>query len=376
MKVLVTGGAGNVGQGVVAYLARKGHQVRVVDWRLNQRDSLPGVEYNPCDITDFSALREQACGQEAIVHLAAFPYPGAAPGPDMFRVNCSGAYNLFEAAAAEGIRRVSCASSINALGYNYGVKSFPIRYFPIDEDHPTLTTDPYSFSKQTLESIASYYWRRDGISSTCLRMPFVYTVDQQMSQMAKGFMQNFYRLYRDLAALPAPERRAQVDQLLAGLEEQRANRVWEKPFKPAPGESEEQGFDLDNPALLLFGYTDFWAILSVEDAAQAFEQSLLADFEGSHPLFLSERSNSLGLPSEELLSCFYPQVTERRQPLPNSSSLVSFEKAHRLIGYEPRHNVIQRLGLDLPRQDDLTGSCWKRIQAKKSIAKSKWLYNY
>ncbi len=63
------------------------------------------------------------------------------------------------------------ASSINALGFNYGIKSFPIRYLPVDEDHPTFTTDPYSFSKQILEEIGAYYGRREGISRCSCACP-------------------------------------------------------------------------------------------------------------------------------------------------------------------------------------------------------------
>jgi nucleoside-diphosphate-sugar epimerase len=42
-------------------------------------------------------------------------------------------------------------------------------YLPVDEDHPKLTSDAYSFSKQVTEYIGTYFWRRDNISNTCLR---------------------------------------------------------------------------------------------------------------------------------------------------------------------------------------------------------------
>ena len=34
---------------------------------------------------------------------------------------------------AEGIQRVACASSVNALGYQFGVKRFDIRCLPIGQ---------------------------------------------------------------------------------------------------------------------------------------------------------------------------------------------------------------------------------------------------
>ena len=96
-------------------------------------------------------------GIDGVVHLAAFRHPGLAPEHRLFHVNVSGTFNVFRAAADAGIKRVVCASSINALGYNFGIK-FPegqLQYFPIDEAHPTYTTDPYSFSKGAIEEIGS-----------------------------------------------------------------------------------------------------------------------------------------------------------------------------------------------------------------------------
>jgi nucleoside-diphosphate-sugar epimerase len=276
MNILVTGGSGGVGRGVVARLKNSGHNVRVVDVHSGQ-DRQAGVEYVECDITRFDDLLEQVRGMEGIVHLAAYAYPAAAPGHEIFRVNCWGTYNVYEAAAAEGIKRVACASSINALGFNYGVKHFPIEYFPIDEDHPTFTTDPYSFSKQTLESIAAYYWRRDGIASTCLRMPFVYSHDQGRS-WAEDMLGTYKRVMTELLSASPEKQRDWMGKILVGVAEARRGRLNEKPWVPDESSKPDPVFFAG------FGYTDFWAIIAVEDAAQAFEKSLLADFEGSHPL--------------------------------------------------------------------------------------------
>jgi NAD(P)-dependent dehydrogenase (short-subunit alcohol dehydrogenase family) len=332
MNILVTGAAGSVGRGVVAYLLERGHSVRALDRHFET--PLDGVECVVADITNFADLREQARGMQGIIHLAAYAYPGAAPGTEIFRVNCSGTYNMFEAAAAEGIRRVTCASSINALGFNFGVKSFPIEYFPVDEDHPTCTTDPYSFSKQVTEEIARYYWRRDGISSTCLRMPWVYTMTPEMEEMVKGFVAQ--TALANLQTLPAAEQREKLAGYLAELEKYRQSRAAEQPFDRDAHHHEEPE---DDGLMVFFGYTDFWAIVSVVDAAQAFEKSLTADFEGSHPLFISERENSAGMDAEDLLRLFYPEVSARRADLPGRASLLSYAKAQRLIGYEPQHLV-------------------------------------
>ncbi len=71
------------------------------------------------------------------------------------------------------------------------------------------------------------------------------------------------------------------------------------------------------------------------DSAQAMEKGLLAEFEGSHALFINADHNWLGYDSETLLRLFYPQVSERKQPLHDSDALVSINRARRLIGFAP-----------------------------------------
>lgn len=76
--------------------------------------------------------------------MVALPRPCDGPGEEVFRINAAGTFNVFQAAAEEGIRRV-------------------------DEDHPGLTTDAYSFSKEIDGQIGAYFRRREGISSVTLR---------------------------------------------------------------------------------------------------------------------------------------------------------------------------------------------------------------
>lgn len=332
MKILVTGGLGRVGGPVVARLTRHGHQVTVLDHRV------AGESPTVCciDITDFPALRQQAQGHDVIVHLAALPGPGIASGPETFRINCAGTYNVFEAAAAAGIRRVVCASSINTLGFNFGIKPFDIQYFPIDEDHPGFTTDPYSFSKQVTEEIAAYYWRREGISSVCLRMPMVIPLDDE-SRHKWGAAYPFYRqAYRAFLALPEAEQVERARQIAQGHIASRADRQAEKPHQKfvIPDKPPSDPFQV-----LFLGYSDFWTILSGEDAAQAFEKAVLADYEGSYPLYINESHNLAGIESETLARLFFPKATTRKRPLTGTEALVSIEKARRLIGFEPEHTV-------------------------------------
>lgn len=336
MKILVTGGLGRVGGPVVARLTRHGHQVTVLDHRVTGES--PDVRC--IDITDFPALRQQAQGHNVIVHLAALPGPGVASGPETFRINCTGTYNVFEAAAAAGIGRVVCASSINTLGFNFGIKPFDIQYFPIDEEHPGFTTDPYSFSKQITEDIAAYYWRREGISSVCLRMPMVIPFNDETRHTWQAVYPLYRQAYAMLLALPEAEQVQRARHTIEAHAARRADRRFEKPHQKFVVQDEPPS---DPFQLLSFAYSDFWAILSGEDAAQAFEKAMLADYEGSHPLYINESHNLAGVESEALTRLFFPEAAVRKRPLEGTEALVSIEKALRLIGFEPEHTVGQWL---------------------------------
>jgi nucleoside-diphosphate-sugar epimerase len=334
MKILITGGTGNVGRTTVARLVRNGHTVRVIGRRADI--AIEGAEYAPCDITDFDALREQVRGMQGIVHLAAIPYPAGGPPQQIFDINCRGTFNVYQAAVEEGIDRISCASSINALGYNYGTVSFPLSYFPIDEEHPTYTTDAYSFSKEITEAIAGYFWRRERISSVNLRLPGVYEVHPERMERMKAFTIRFREALEELLALPEAERQARVQRAVAKSDASRPERS-----KPVPREEMRARWRArrDDPDMLLlfggFGYSNFWASIHAEDAAQAFEKGLLADYEGSHPLFVNDSENAAGIASETLARLFFPQVTARVHPLVGTESLVSIDRARALIGFEP-----------------------------------------
>ena len=140
MNILLTGGTGDVGRATVARLVRSGHSVRVIGRRAHDeldRERLgkrffDDIKYVQCDVNDYDALLDQVRGMEGIIHLAAIRQPMAGPSQEIFRVNCLGTYNVFQAAAEAGIRKISCASSINALGFNFGIVPFEIQYFPVD----------------------------------------------------------------------------------------------------------------------------------------------------------------------------------------------------------------------------------------------------
>ncbi len=333
MRILVTGAVGNVGPAVVERLAAAGHFLRVIGRRPDMR--VAGAEYAQCDITDMAGLRTQVKGMEAIVHLAALGNPSVGSPEEVFRINCAGSCNVYEAAAGEGIRRVVSASSINALGFGFGVRDFTVHYLPIDEEHPTTPTDAYSFSKNVLEDIADFYWRRDGISGACLRLPAVIP-DAGYGEEAVRASAAACRAEVEMIMSLSPARRAER---LAGLKtrlmETRANR-W---FEHAP--AGWQGPCPESPLMMM--RSDFWTGLHARDGAQAVDRALFGDYEGSHVMFIIDSHNRTGVPSRTLAELFYPEVTTWKRPVDGTATLVSIDRARALLGFEPEYSAARFL---------------------------------
>src|SRR5690242_13744973 len=98
MRVLITGGTGHIGKATTEQLLRKGWDVRILDIAPNS--DFQGVEYVQGDILDYDSLLKHTKRCDAVIHLAAIRGPGLAPGHDVFNVNVTGTFNVFEAAAA------------------------------------------------------------------------------------------------------------------------------------------------------------------------------------------------------------------------------------------------------------------------------------
>ncbi len=324
MHILVTGGMGEIGRPTVQWLLDRGHDVRVFDLAVDR--PIAGAECLEGDVTDFASLGPAMAGIDGVVHLAAIRHPGLAPEHRIFQINVGGTFNVFRAAADAGIKRVVCASSINALGYNFGIR-FPegqLRYFPIDEAHPTYTTDVYSFSKGTIEQVGAYFWRREGISSVFLRFPAVYDTHVEGPSILMAFVAECYEQTAEVMAMPEPQRTQRVQAVVGDFMRRAAAREW------------EEGFDWSFPdAVLMFGRSNFWTSLDVRDAAQAAEKALKSIIEGSHAMYITDTHNFVNIPSRALAAVWFPEVTEWHAPVEGTESLVSIDAARDLIGFEP-----------------------------------------
>src|SRR5512139_2235087 len=113
MKVVVTGGSGQLGSLVLQRLAARPDIGQVLSLDLVP-PSVPcrGIEWRVADMRD-PGLERYFEGAEALVHLA-FIVTKRASEDTMRAVNVEGTKRIFEAAAQHGVRRIVYASSVAA----------------------------------------------------------------------------------------------------------------------------------------------------------------------------------------------------------------------------------------------------------------------
>ena len=338
MRILVTGGVGLVGAPISERFVSLGWDVRVIG--VDAECALAGVEYAQCDIRDVESLARQVAGCDAIVHLAAIPSTRTHPNETLFDINVAGTYNVFEAAARAGVKRVVQASSINAIGGFWGNDDRQYAYFPFDEDLPLYTTDAYSLSKQLVEEIAEYFWRRAGISSVSFRLPAVWNDAAIAGRNLREHLKTSVRKLDEFRRLPEGEQHAR----LAAAREQslalRARHVME--YEALQRDVFEREAPKDDWLFDAWFYNrfNFWTFIHTDDSTQAFERAVTADYKGAHPLFVNSDRNSLEYETEALLALFWPKVTRRSKALIGAESPVNIARARDLIGFEPRVRTI------------------------------------
>jgi nucleoside-diphosphate-sugar epimerase len=168
VRIVITGAGGRLGRSVVAMAMAQGHSVVAID--RSAFDGPAGAQSLVLDLSDYPQLLAAVDGADALIHLAAYISPDAAPEPLVHNGNVVSSYNALAAAVASGVRRVCVASSVNAVGGVYSTRP-RYDYFPIDELHPCYAEDAYSLSKWIAELQAETMARRHpDLSVTSLRL--------------------------------------------------------------------------------------------------------------------------------------------------------------------------------------------------------------
>jgi nucleoside-diphosphate-sugar epimerase len=280
MKILVTGASGRVAKAVIEDMQRD-HELLLVSRRHpsegpnGTRTDAPFVR---ADLTSLEECRRVVAGVDAVAHIGAIGHPT----DDTFRNNTLSTYYLAEAMRQEGVRLMVFASSNCALGHCFRTSGHPFeaRYFPFDEQHPSVIEENYGLSKKTGELTLESYTRSHGISCYALRL---------------GWCWN----------------------------EQQVARRREEPFDPARGAG------------------GFWCYVDMRDAAQAFRRALeqpLGETPRYGNYFISAEDTMAEEDSTTLVERYYPQYRELASGLSGRQSFFSNEAARRDFGYAPRHS--------------------------------------
>jgi nucleoside-diphosphate-sugar epimerase len=276
MKVAVTGGSGKLGRSVVRRLNAEGHEVLNLD-RAGER----GPRQVLVDLTDYGQVVDALLGidgrqqsPDAVVHLAAIPAPGIVPDVATFHNNMLSTYNVFQAVRRAGIKRLVYASSETVLGLPFDIDP---PYVPVDEEYPARPESTYSLVKHLEEQMAIQFVRWDPqLSITALR--FSNVMDPE-----------------DYAAFPA--------------------------------------FDLDTG----LRRWNLWGYIDGRDGAQAVSRALDRARPGFETFIIAAADTVMSRPSAELVAEVFPAV-EVVKEIVGRETLLSIDKARRMLGYEPEHS--------------------------------------
>jgi len=275
MRIAVTGGSGKLGRTVVRTLREEGNEVVNLD-RFGERG-----DFTQVDLTDYGSVIDAIAGVDdrhhgvdAIVHLAALPAPGLASDVATFHNNMLSTFNVFQAARRLGITRIVYASSETVLGLPFDV---PPPYIPVDEEYPARPESTYSLVKHLEEQLAIELVRwNPELSITALR--FSNVMDPA-----------------DYAAFPS--------------------------------------FDADATARKW----NLWGYIDGRDGAQAVSLALAKAVPGFRRFIIAAADTVMSRPNAELVAEVFPDVPVRGD-LGVNDTLLSIDKARRLLGYEPRHS--------------------------------------
>lgn len=160
-KLVLTGAAGRLGSYLREPLSKMCDELVTTDLADGVGKLYPGERYVKADLADLGAMVDLLQGADMVVHFGAIG--DEAPWEQILPANIIGAYNIWEAAYQNKVRRVVYASSIHAVGMH------PKNQF-IGIDAPHRPDTFYGLAKCFAEDLASLYWDKRGVESVCMRI--------------------------------------------------------------------------------------------------------------------------------------------------------------------------------------------------------------
>ena len=188
-------------------------------------------------------------------------------------------YNVLDASRLLGIRKVVAASSECALGYIFAKRPIPVKYYPIDEEHPIDPQDGYGGSKAVGEDLCRSFASAYGMQAVSLRFGRVVFAESDYEEIIST---------------------SQADPEV---------------FKRF-----------------------FWSYVDVRDVATACRLALETDGLGAEVFNIIAADSQQETPTNELMAEHYPEAEDRTNRREGTFSPHDSSKAGRLMGWEPRHS--------------------------------------
>ena len=284
-SIVVTGGSGKAGTAIIRELLAAGYAVMNVDVA-QPKEQL--CHFMKADLTDYAqaidAIRRAAgtidrrrspLGEaDAVVHMAGIPAPSLAPDAATYQNNMMSTYNVFSAATMFGLQRVVWASSETLYGLPM-TRTQPV-FAPVTEEHPLAPESGYALAKLQCEQMAREMHRwNPGTSFIGLRISNIFEMP-------------------DYAAIPG---------------------YWA---------------DLD------LRKWNLWSWIDSRDVGLACRLALEAPVTGAENFTIAAADTLMKIPSRELMAKGFPGVPVRGE-LAGHGTLLSIEKARRMLKFEPKH---------------------------------------
>jgi UDP-glucose 4-epimerase len=276
MRIALTGGSGKLGSVVLPYLRAEGHTVTNFDAVGERGEGFVRIDLtNYGDVVDaFHSVDDGPDGFDAVVHLAAIPAPGIRSDVVTFENNMLGTYHVFKAAERAGITNIVYASSETVLGLPFDV---PPPYIPVDEEYPARPESTYSLVKHLEEQMAIELTRWN----------------PELKIVALRFSNVMHE--SDYAEFPSFD----ADAML---------RKW-----------------------------NLWGYIDARDGAQAVLKALEWQHTGFDRFIIAAADTVMSRANDELVAEVFPDV-EVRGELGEHTTLLSIDKARRLLGFDPQHS--------------------------------------
>jgi len=282
--IIVTGGSGKVGRACVRDLMEHGYDVTSIDMVPPPGQTNPptpgNVRYSRADVTDFGqAMAALSMIDERVEKVTGVVHLAAIPAPGQAANHVTFTINTVSTYNIfEAARQLGIKTIVWASSETvYGIpyQKGPA-YVPVDEEIQRPET-AYSLSKLVGEEMAKQYCRWD---------PKLKIIGLRFSNVMEP---------QDYERFPT--------------------------------------FDADPRSR----HWNLWTYIDARDAAQAIRLALESNLKGAEVFGIANGDSVMSRANEDLLNEVYPKA-KRKTAFGKNDSLISIEKARRVLGYEPQYS--------------------------------------